>query len=87
MTTKNKSKRHWCSKDCDDCGDTLKKQEEIDDTGLSIENSIRQQTLKEVLDYLQKNHLDYCKEQNGLPYCKNCGLSIEDIIKHFKIKL
>lgn len=46
----------------------------------------RQQTLKEVLDYLQKNHLDYCKEQNGLNYCKNCGLSIEDIIKHFKIK-
>lgn len=24
--------------------------------------------------------LDYCKQQNGLPYCKNCGLS-DDLIK------
>lgn len=54
-----------------------------------LKNFIRQEkskTLKEVLDYLQKNHLDYCQEQNGLNYCKNCGLDLEDIIKHFKIK-
>lgn len=24
--------------------------------------------------------LDYCKQQNGLPYCKNCGLS-DELIK------
>src|SRR3990167_10269088 len=23
--------------------------------------------------------LDYCQEQNGLPYCKNCGLCFSDI--------
>jgi len=52
-----------------------------------MKEEIRQQTLKEVLDYLQTHYLDYCKEQNGLNYCKNCGLSSEDIIKHFKINL
>jgi len=26
-----------------------------------------------------KEDLDYCKKQNGLPYCKNCGLSFEDL--------
>ena len=26
-----------------------------------------------------KEDLDYCKRQNGLPYCKNCGLSFEDL--------
>jgi len=52
-----------------------------------IKYEAKKEGYKEVLDYLQKNHLDYCKEQNGLNYCKNCGLSSEDIIKHFKIKL
>ena len=26
-----------------------------------------------------KEDLDYCKKQNGLPYCKNCGLNKKDL--------
>ena len=26
-----------------------------------------------------KSRLKYCQEQNGLPYCKNCGLDEEDL--------
>jgi len=26
-----------------------------------------------------KARLKYCQEQNGLPYCKNCGLSLDDL--------
>jgi len=26
-----------------------------------------------------KSHLDYCQQQNGLPYCKNCGISEKTI--------
>jgi len=26
-----------------------------------------------------KSRLDYCQKQNGLPYCKNCGLNKEDL--------
>ena len=33
------------------------------------------QVLKEKLG----RRLKYCQEQNGLPYCKNCGLSSDDL--------
>ena len=26
-----------------------------------------------------KSRLDYCQKQNGLPYCKNCGLNKDDL--------
>lgn len=32
------------------------------------------QALDEQREEIVKPHLDYCKKQNGLPYCKNCGL-------------
>jgi len=31
------------------------------------------------LENIIKARLKYCQEQNGLPYCKNCGLSEEDL--------
>ena len=45
-------------------------------------------TLQEERDRLDKviqARLDYCQKQNGLPYCKNCGLSEEDLAQN-KIK-
>jgi len=27
--------------------------------------------------------MNYCKSHNGLPYCKNCGLNLDDLIKTF----
>ena len=34
-------------------------------------------TPKEKLKKYIKECLNYCKEQNGMPYCKNCGLDKE----------
>lgn len=31
--------------------------------------------IREAIDDYIKPHLTYCREQNGMPYCKNCGLS------------
>ncbi len=31
------------------------------------------------LEKIIKARLDYCQKQNGLPYCKNCGLSEDDL--------
>lgn len=31
------------------------------------------------LESIIKARLELCQKQNGLPYCKNCGLSEEDI--------
>ena len=31
-----------------------------------------------------KLRLKYCREQNGLPYCKNCGLKETDAIKEME---
>jgi len=28
--------------------------------------------------------IDYCKEYNGLPYCKNCGLDLDNLISSMK---
>lgn len=33
---------------------------------------------KEAIDDYIKPHLTYCQEQNGMPYCKNCGLSEQE---------
>lgn len=42
------------------------------------EELIKEINIKEI-----KGLLKYCREQNGLPYCKNCGLS-EDILSKLK---
>ncbi len=31
------------------------------------------------LESIIKARLELCQKKNGLPYCKNCGLSEEDI--------
>jgi hypothetical protein len=36
---------------------------------------------KEKMVEVLKPHITYCQEQNGLPYCKNCGLDLEEIKK------
>ena len=38
---------------------------------------IRQLVKEEIRGRIEP-HLKYCQKQNGLPYCKNCGLSFED---------
>lgn len=43
-----------------------------------------QQQKAEILGEIEeviRVRLNYCQEQNGLPYCKNCGLDIEDLEK------
>ena len=37
-----------------------------------------------VFDYIDKHYLEYCREQNGLPYCKNCGLDLEELKKELE---
>mgnify|MGYP007112091628 CR=1 FL=1 len=31
------------------------------------------------LENIIKARLNYCQQQNGLPYCKNCGLDEDDL--------
>jgi len=38
------------------------------------------QQKEDIIKILQP-HLDYCRKQNGLPHCKNCGLSSETFKK------
>lgn len=40
-----------------------------------VENLVKD---KKRLEDKIKARLSYCKKKNGLPYCKNCGLSEED---------
>ena len=44
----------------------------------SLLSQTRQQTINEIEKTI-KARLKYCQEQNGLPYCKNCGLNEKDI--------
>lgn len=34
-----------------------------------------------ILKLIDKYYLQYCREQNGLDHCKNCGLNIEELKK------
>jgi len=45
-------------------------------------NAIKTQARQEIIEKIEariKARLGYCQKQNGLPYCKNCGLAEEDI--------
>jgi len=46
-------------------------------------NEYKLEIEKEINKYneITKERLKYCEEENGRDYCKNCGLSEEDIIK------
>ena len=39
---------------------------------------------REKFQTIIKLRLKYCQEQNGLPYCKNCGLKETDAIKQIE---
>jgi hypothetical protein len=41
-----------------------------------LETFISSETKKAIREYIEP-HLDYCQEQNGGSYCKNCRLSYE----------
>ena len=47
------------------------------DSVKTLLSQTRQQT--ERLEKVIKSRLKYCQEQNGLPYCKNCGLEEADL--------
>ena len=40
---------------------------------------VHKATLEDMYEKLDKNYLKYCREHNGLPYCKNCGLDLEEL--------
>jgi hypothetical protein len=71
LATGVKTKEHW-SGDCN-MNKILKLVEQ------EIEKA-RQEERERITKKIKKR-LDYCQQQNGLPYCKNCGLSKEDLIK------
>lgn len=52
---------------------------------LPLLSSTVSQALKEqrdtTLKLIDKYYLQYCREQNGLDHCKNCGLNIEELEK------
>ncbi len=58
------------------------------------DNKIRQEEKQRIIKGIERwikiekvKHLGYCKRQNGLPYCKNCGLNeecFEELIKNIK---
>lgn len=52
---------------------------------LPLVSSAVSQALKEqrdtTLKLIDKNYIQYCREQNGLDQCKNCGLNIEELEK------
>lgn len=31
------------------------------------------------LKIIDENYLNYCRNHNGLPYCKNCGLDVDEL--------
>lgn len=43
-----------------------------------VEQSAIERTKAKVEEILTP-YLDYCLKQNGLPYCKNCGLDLEEV--------
>jgi len=47
-------------------------------------SSQREELLEKILEKL-RGRLEYCQEQNGLPYCKNCGLCEKDLSEVKKI--
>lgn len=38
----------------------------------------------ELIDKIDKHYLEYCRQQNGRPDCKNCGLSRESLMELLK---
>ena len=39
----------------------------------------REKDREDIFKYLENNYIKYCKEQNGMPYCKNCGLDLVEM--------
>ena len=65
---------------CPECLKEYKK--EMKDTYEKGKEDGRQEEREKLLEAVEKTirlRLDYCKRQNGLPYCKNCGLCKEDL--------
>ena len=48
------------------------------------ERKMFKEKLKKIRNII-KARLDYCKEWNGLPHCKNCGLNENDLKEIDKI--
>jgi len=43
------------------------------------EQKAREEERSSIMKYLNDNHIQYCINQNGLPYCKNCGLDLKEM--------
>lgn len=44
-----------------------------------LAEQIRKETIEKIIDFIDKNYLEYCRQQNGRDDCKNCGLNKEDL--------
>lgn len=47
----------------------------------------KEDTIKEVIEKIDKNYLEYCRQYNGRNDCKNCGLNLEDLQTLLKQKI
>ena len=63
--------------------DNIKTIEEIKNF-FNAELSKAREEEREKFQTIIKLRLKYCQEQNGLPYCKNCGLKETDAIKQIE---
>jgi hypothetical protein len=44
-----------------------------------VVSKARSEAQREILDFIDKNYLEYCRQQNGREDCKNCGLNKEEL--------
>lgn len=54
-------------------------QEEIEHFIMLVYLTAQKRGEERVIKLLKEKYLAYCKQQNGLPYCKNCGLDLAEI--------
>ena len=52
---------------------------DVAEIALIIKKEAESHAYRRVLDFIDRKYLSYCREANGRPYCKNCGLDKEDL--------
>jgi len=76
----NRMKEEWAKKFTEEFGIHLDKSE-LQFAIAFVEDLLKRQSLISTrkIAKMIKERLKYCEQQNGLPYCKNCGLGYEDL--------
>ena len=57
-------------------------EQSIYDNGINRDSAIviANNVMSTVRHFIYTNYIKVCEEQNGSSYCKNCGLSLDEII-------